>query len=78
MNKTAFYVVLLALVLAIVYVFRTSEHPPDTGMTRTPKQYIEQLERAKAMKRAGESADETLETSATNEGPSQTVDEGQR
>ena len=59
MNKAAFYVVLIALVLGIGYVLLTAEPPPETGMTQTPKQYIEQLERSKAARRADAQEDET-------------------
>jgi hypothetical protein len=54
MNKMAFFAVLIVLVLGIIYVFKNTEHPPDTGITQTPKQYIEQVERAKAGKRAAD------------------------
>ena len=61
MNKTAFYAVLVVLVLGIVYVLVTTEHPPDTGMTQTPKQYIERVERARAAKRSEAQKDDSLE-----------------
>jgi hypothetical protein len=61
MNKTAFYAVLTVLVLGIIYVFATSERPPDTGMTRTPKQYIEQVEHAKAARQTDSQEIDSLE-----------------
>lgn len=59
MNKTAFYAVLIALILGIVYVLATSDKPPATGITQTPEQYIQRLEQSKAAKRES-SQDERL------------------
>lgn len=78
MNKTAFYAILIVLILGIVYVLKTSDKPPATGMTQTPKQYIEQLEQNKAAKRALEQADKSLNVTSDSLGTSQEQPEGQR
>jgi hypothetical protein len=78
MNKTAFYAILIALVLGIVYVMQTAEHPPDTGMTQTPRQYIEQLERAKADKGSAATVDGSSETATAEAVSPQTGVEAQR
>ncbi|MGD8589897.1 MAG: hypothetical protein PVG22_13810 [Chromatiales bacterium] len=78
MNRTAFYAFLIVLVLSIVYVFKTTENPPDTGMTQTPEQYIEQLERSKADKKAGEPVDGSFEAATATEGSIQTQADAQR
>ncbi|MEN8167319.1 MAG: aldehyde dehydrogenase [Pseudomonadota bacterium] len=54
MKNTAFFVFLIILILGIVYVLKTSDNPPATGMTQTPKEYIEFVEQKKAAKRAAE------------------------
>ncbi|MEN8179617.1 MAG: hypothetical protein ABFS39_13510 [Pseudomonadota bacterium] len=48
MKNTAFFAVLIVLILGIIYVLKTSDNPPETGMTHTPKEYIEYVERKKA------------------------------
>jgi hypothetical protein len=79
MNKAAFYAVLVVLVLSIVYVFKTSNNPPDPGMTHTPRQYIEQLERSRADRRPGNLADGAPDVSAeAEEGSGQPEGEAQR
>jgi len=78
MNRTAFYAFLIVLVLSIVYVFKTTENPPDTGMTQTPEQYIEQLERSKAGNRPGAPVDASFEAATATESSTQTEVEAQR
>ncbi len=51
MNNTAFFAILIVLILGIIYVYKTSDNPPATGMTQTPKQYIEYVEQKKAARR---------------------------
>lgn len=58
MNNTVFFAFLFVLILGVFYVLKTSDNPPDTGMTQTPKEYIEYVERAKAAKRATEKQDQ--------------------
>lgn len=67
MNRSAFYVILIVLILGIFYVLKTADNPPDPGMTQTPKQYIERLERARAIKRAGDPEDSGNETTTEKE-----------
>jgi uncharacterized MAPEG superfamily protein len=54
MKNTAFFAILIVLILGIVYVLKTSDNPPETSMTQTPKDYIEFVEQKKAAKRATE------------------------
>ena len=54
MNNTAFFAVLIVLILGIIYVLKTSDNPPETGMTQTPKEYIEYIEERKAAKQTSE------------------------
>jgi len=75
MNKLAFFAVLTVLVLGIVYVYKTAERPPDTGITRTPKEYIEQLERSKAARRTGVPGEANQESSAEGQGRSKPEDQ---
>ena len=51
MNNTAFYAILIVLILGIIYVFKTSDNPPETSMTQTPKESIEYVEQKKAARR---------------------------
>ena len=63
MNQTAFFAVLIVLILGIAYVLKTSDNPPATGMTQTPKEYIEYVERMTATKRTAVQTQETLQES---------------
>lgn len=54
MNNTAFFAFLIVLVLGIIYIYKTSDNPPETGMTQTPKEYIEYVEEKKAARRNAE------------------------
>ena len=54
MNNTAFFIFLCVLVLGIIYVLKTSEDPPETGITQTPKEYIQYIEQRKEEKRNAE------------------------
>lgn len=51
MNNTAFFAVLIVLILGIIYVLAVSDDPPETGMTQTPKEYIQYVEKQKAAKK---------------------------
>jgi hypothetical protein len=73
MNNTAFYVILIVLILGIAYVMYTSETPPQTGMTQTPKEYIEQLEQDKTELGRQDLPDAALRESARRMEPSQSV-----
>jgi hypothetical protein len=48
MKNTAFFAVLIVLILGIVYVMKSSDNPPETKFNQTPKEYIEMVEKRKA------------------------------
>lgn len=48
MKNTAFFAILIVLILGIVYVMKSSDHPPETNFHQTPKEYIEMVEKKKA------------------------------
>jgi hypothetical protein len=48
MKNTAFFAVLIVLILGIVYVMKGSDNPPETNFNQTPKEYIEMVEKRKA------------------------------
>jgi uncharacterized membrane protein len=48
MKNTAFFAVLIVLILGIVYVMKSSDNPPETNIHQTPKEYIEMVEKRKA------------------------------
>ena len=48
MKNTAFFAVLIVLILGIVYVMKGSDNPPETRFNQTPKEYIEMVEKRKA------------------------------
>ncbi|MCU7918947.1 MAG: aldehyde dehydrogenase [Candidatus Thiodiazotropha sp. (ex Dulcina madagascariensis)] len=54
MSNTAFFAVLIVLILGILYVMKGSDNPPQTSINQTPKEYIELVERKKAARRAVE------------------------
>ncbi|MEW8506116.1 MAG: hypothetical protein AB2598_05390 [Candidatus Thiodiazotropha sp.] len=48
MGNTAFFAVLIVLILGILYVMKSSDNPPETNINQSPKEYIEMVERRKA------------------------------
>jgi uncharacterized membrane protein len=50
MKNTAFFAVLIVLILGIVYVMKSSDNPPETNIHQTPKEYIEMVEKRKAQR----------------------------
>lgn len=46
-NNIAFFAVLLILILGVLYVLRSGDQQMETGM-KTPKEYIEYVEKRKA------------------------------
>ncbi|MES9828003.1 MAG: hypothetical protein ABW201_07055 [Candidatus Thiodiazotropha sp.] len=48
MGNTAFFAVLIVLILGILYVMKSSDNPPETNIHQTPKEYIEMVEKRKA------------------------------
>ena len=64
MANSAFFVVLLVLILGVLYIMKGSDSPPETRYTQTPKEYIELVERKKAARKAAESLQQSLQQSA--------------
>jgi uncharacterized membrane protein len=56
MKNTAFFAVLIVLILGIVYVMKSSDNPPETNIHQTPKEYIEMVEKRKAQRLSAEKA----------------------
>lgn len=48
MKNTAFFAVLIVLILSIVYIMKSTDTPPETHINQTPKEYIEMVEKRKA------------------------------
>jgi hypothetical protein len=56
MGNTAFFAVLIVLILGILYVMKSSDNPPETHINQTPKEYIEMVEKRKAERISAEKA----------------------
>ena len=56
MSRSAFFIVLIALIIGVIYVMQVSENPPQTDISQTPKEYIELVEKKKAARIAVEKA----------------------
>lgn len=56
MKNTAFFAVLIVLILGIVYVMKSSDNPPETNIHQTPKEYIKMVEERKAQRLSAEKA----------------------
>jgi hypothetical protein len=56
MSRSAFFVVLIALVLGVIYVMQSSDNPPQTSISHSPKEYIQLVEQKKAARIAAEKA----------------------
>ncbi|MES9972246.1 MAG: aldehyde dehydrogenase [Candidatus Thiodiazotropha sp.] len=56
MGNSAFFAVLIVLILGILYVMKSSDNPPDTNIHQTPKEYIEMVEKRKAERISAEKA----------------------
>jgi hypothetical protein len=63
MANSAFFVILIVLILGVLYVMKGSDHPPETSFTQTPKQYIEMVEQKKAARQAAEAMERSLKQS---------------
>ncbi|MCU7844044.1 MAG: aldehyde dehydrogenase [Candidatus Thiodiazotropha sp. (ex Monitilora ramsayi)] len=61
MGNSAFFAVLIVLILAVIYVMKGSDNPPDTSYNQTPKQYIELVEQKKAARQAAEQLEQSLQ-----------------
>ncbi|MBT3045333.1 MAG: hypothetical protein AB2728_13745 [Candidatus Thiodiazotropha sp.] len=56
MKNTAFFAVLIVLIMGILYVMKSSDNPPETNINQTPKEYIEMVEKRKAERISAEKA----------------------
>ncbi|MCU7809923.1 MAG: aldehyde dehydrogenase [Candidatus Thiodiazotropha sp. (ex Notomyrtea botanica)] len=63
MANTAFFAVLIVLILGVLYVMKSSDNPPETSYNQTPKQYIELVEQKKAARQAAEQLEKSLQES---------------
>jgi hypothetical protein len=64
MANSAFFAVLIVLILAVFYVMKGSDNPPETSFNQTPKQYIELVEQKKAARQAAEQLEQSLQDSS--------------
>jgi sugar phosphate permease len=64
MANSAFFVILIVLILGVLYVMKGSNNPPQTGFNQTPKEYIEMVEQKKAARQAAEAMQQSLEQHA--------------
>jgi uncharacterized membrane protein len=67
MKNTAFFAVLIVLILGIVYVMKSSDNPPETNFHQTPKEYIEMVEKRKAERLSTKHRQEQEEASTDSE-----------
>ncbi len=47
-----FLVILLAIIIAVAYAYYASEKKPDKGMTLSPKEYMQLIEKDKKDRKA--------------------------
>ncbi len=64
MANSAFFAVLIVLILAVLYIMKGSDNPPETSYNQTPKQYIELVEQKKAARQAAEAVEQSLQKDA--------------
>lgn len=64
MANSAFFAVLIVLILAVIYVMKGSDNPPETSFNQTPKQYIELVEKKKAARQTAEQLEQSLQESS--------------
>lgn len=64
MANTAFFAVLIVLILGVLYIMKGSDNPPETSYNQTPKQYIELVEQKKAARKAAEQLEQSLQQSS--------------
>ncbi len=64
MANSAFFAVLIVLILSVFYVMKGSDNPPETSFNQTPKQYIEMVEQKKAARQTAEQMNQSLEESS--------------
>ena len=63
MANSAFFAVLIVLILAVFYIMK-GDNPPETSFNQTPKQYIELVEQKKAARQAAEQLEQSLQESS--------------
>lgn len=63
MANSAFFVVLIVLILGVLYVMKGSDNPPETSFNQSPKEYIELVEQKKAARQATEAMQKSLQQS---------------
>ncbi|MEJ2425128.1 MAG: aldehyde dehydrogenase [Candidatus Thiodiazotropha sp.] len=56
MSKQGFFLILIAIIGGVIYVMIRSDNPPETNYTQTPNEYIELVEKKKAVRMAVEKA----------------------
>jgi hypothetical protein len=77
-NSSAFFAILIVLILGVLYVMKWSDNPPETSFNTTPKEYIELVEQKKAAREAAEAMNRSLQQEAERTEQVQQTLEGQR
>ena len=78
MANSAFFAVLIVLILGVLYVMKWSDNPPETHFNTTPKEYIELVEQKKAAREAAEAMNRSLQQQAERSDQVQESLESQR
>ena len=78
MANSAFFAVLIVLILGVVYVMKWSDNPPETSFNQTPREYIELVEQKKAAREAAEAMNRAVQQQAEQTDKLQQTLEGQR
>lgn len=78
MANSAFFAVLIVLILGVVYVMKWSDNPPETSFNQTPKEYIELVEQKKAAREAAEAMNRSMQQQAEQSDKLQQALESQR
>ncbi len=78
MANSAFFVVLIVLILGVLYVMKWSDNPPETSFNQTPKEYIELVEQKKAAREAAEAMNKSLQQTEDRSNQALQAIEGQR
>lgn len=78
MANSAFFAVLIVLILGVLYVMKWSDNPPETSFNQTPKEYIELVEQKKAAREAAKAMNRSVQQQAEQSEKLQQTLEGQR
>ena len=78
MANSAFFAVLIVLILGVVYVMKWSDNPPETSFNQTPREYIELVEQKKAAREAAEAMSHAKQQQAEQSAKLQQILEDQR